>query len=230
MHSNISNVIYRVGLIRVMTLDDPKAIQVQGRLIQSLYPSLEILSRCIPDQYEGIFDDQTLAAATPKIIQLGRKLMQEGLDALIVSCAADPAVAELRQEAALPVIGAGSAVAYATLSMGRRIGVLGIGAGVPAAIEAILGKQCTGYRRVPEVQNASEISTRTLSGALEQVGALVAQGADTILLACAGLAAIGLARQVHERFGVISFDPVHAAGALTHHILSVTKRRIISDG
>ena len=86
------------------------------------------------------------------------------------------------------------------------------------------------YRKVPGIQNASDISPRTLEGALDRAGELVKEGADAILLACAGLAAIGLARQVYERFNVIALDPVHAAGALTHHILSVTRRRIPSDG
>ena len=210
-------------------MDDPEAIQVQGRLIQSLYPSLQILSRCIKDQYEGIYDEKTQEKAEPKIIQLGRDFMEEDLDALIVSCAADPAVEALREEVALPVIGAGSAVAHAALSLGGKIGVLGIGSEAPDKIKEILGERCVGYRKIPEVQMASDILPQTLQGALGQAGALVEQGAHIIVLACAGLAAIGLARKVYERFGIISFDPVHAAGSLTHHILSVTRRRIPSD-
>jgi len=149
---------------------------------------------------------------------------------LIISCAADPAVEILRNEASVPIIGAGSAMAHAALSASSRIGVIGIGATLPANIENILGEKCIGYRQIPEVHKASKISPQATQTVLDQAEALIDQGAGAILLACAGLAAIGAAQKIYNQFGVISVDPVHAAGSLTHHILSVTRRRISSDG
>ena len=52
---------YRVGLIRVLTTDDPQLKQMHGALIEQYFPMLQVESRCIPDQPEGIHDDQTMA-------------------------------------------------------------------------------------------------------------------------------------------------------------------------
>ena len=48
-------------------------------------------------------------AAIPKIIELAKTF--KDIDALILSCADDPAVPELKEQFDIPVIGAGSSVA-----------------------------------------------------------------------------------------------------------------------
>jgi len=218
---------YLIGLIRVMTFEDQKSLDVQGKLIEAMFPDLQVLSRCIPDQHEGIHDEKTQEKAEPKIIDLARKFMQEDLNALIISCAADPALDVLRKELPFPIVGAGSAAAHCSLCVGSRIGVLGIGTKVPEKIQKILGEKCVAYRKIPQIQNASEISPGVLQGALEKCGDLVDLEADVILLACAGLAAVGLAQLIYEQFGVISVDPVHAAGSVVRQILSVTRKGIL---
>ncbi len=90
---------HRVGLIRVVSFTDETIANLHGRLIEERFPVLSVLSRCIPDQPEGIYDDASEAAAVPKIVRLGMQMVEkEDLEALIVSCAADPGVEELRKE------------------------------------------------------------------------------------------------------------------------------------
>ena len=69
---------YRVGLIRVLTTDDPQLKQMHGALIEQYFPMLQVESRCIPDQPEGIHDDQTMATGVPKVVAMAKEMWQEG--------------------------------------------------------------------------------------------------------------------------------------------------------
>ena len=64
---------YRVGLIRVLTTDDTQLMQMHGALIEQYFPMLQVESRCIPDQPEGIHDDQTMALGL-SLIHIYRQL------------------------------------------------------------------------------------------------------------------------------------------------------------
>ena len=65
---------YKVGLIRVLTTDDPNLLGMHGELIESYFPMLEIESRCIPDQPEGIHDDATMSLGVPKVVELAQQM------------------------------------------------------------------------------------------------------------------------------------------------------------
>ena len=65
-------------------------------------------SRCIPDQYEGIHDDATMAAGVPKVAAMARQMYEEGFEAIIVSCARDPGVRETRAAVPIPWWGPGA--------------------------------------------------------------------------------------------------------------------------
>ncbi|MFT8879366.1 MAG: aspartate/glutamate racemase family protein [Oenococcus sp.] len=127
-----------IGLIRVLTLKDPQALNYHGQLINTKY-DLPIISECISDQENGIHDASTEEKAIPKIITLGRRLADSGCRILIVSCAADPAVLQLRALTGLPVIGAGSAASLLALASGKNTGVIGITEEVPAVVKNTLG-------------------------------------------------------------------------------------------
>ncbi|RLG11859.1 MAG: hydantoin racemase, partial [Thaumarchaeota archaeon] len=88
---------FRVGVIRVITLEDRGLIERHGRIMEKAYPDIETLSICIEDQPKGIFDESSEKIAAPKIVEAGRRLLEEGVDAIFVSCAADPAVEDLRR-------------------------------------------------------------------------------------------------------------------------------------
>lgn len=87
---------------------------------------LQVVSRCIPGQPEGIHDDATFASGAPKVVKLAVELWQEGCQAIIVSCAGDPGVAEARQAVPVPVIGGGASTAALSMFYGSHPAVLGI--------------------------------------------------------------------------------------------------------
>ena len=97
---------WRIGLIRVVTMSDRSLMELHGRLIMDSFPELQVESRCIPNQPKGIYSPETKELAVPKILELAEEF--QNVDALVVSCADDPGVPELRQLLSIPVIGAGS--------------------------------------------------------------------------------------------------------------------------
>jgi Asp/Glu/hydantoin racemase len=211
----------RLGLIRVVTYTDPSIAGQHGRLIERLYPEFEVLSRCIPDQPKGIYDDASEAAAVPKIIALGERMCRDdGIAGLIISCAADPAVAELREKVSVPVIGAGSSGACLALTYGRRVGTLGITEGTPAVMKALLGEALVAERRPDGVTNTLELNTAAgRDAAFAALEYLTSRGATVIALACTGFATLGVADEMESRIGRPVIDPVVAAGHVARFYL-----------
>ena len=95
----MKNCKFQVGLIRVLTSEDPEFVNMHGRQIMEAYPTVEVESRCIPDQYEGIHSKELGEIAVPKIVKLAKEAFADK-DMILVSCADDPGVKEIR--AALP--------------------------------------------------------------------------------------------------------------------------------
>lgn len=215
-----SNCAFRVGVIRVIT-QDQEATDSHGRLIEQWFPQFEVISRCIPDQPEGVHSSKTNALAVPKIVSLARDLERSGVDGLIVSCADDPGVFEVRSHVGIPVAGAGESTAAAALRFGERIGVLGITERVPASYRRILGERLVADI-VPEGVTCT-LDLRTDAGAAATVRAaheLVAKGIDAIALACTGLADSGTAPVLERACRVPVLDPVLcAANALLLDLL-----------
>jgi Asp/Glu/hydantoin racemase len=202
------------GLIRVVSFEDDDIAQLHGRLIEKTYPGLEVTSRCIEDQPRGIYDDETEALAVPKIVRLGAQFAEEGRVAgLIISCAADPAVKELRETVKIPVIGAGSAAAALALTFGDRVGTLGITEDTPAAMQAVLGSRLVAEAKPQGVVNTLDLmNDEGRNSALAAVSGLREQGAEVIALACTGYATIGIAEELEKRAGIPVVDAVLAAG------------------
>ena len=116
---------FRVGLIRVLTSDDPHFVDMHGQIIMDHFPGIQVESRCIPDQWEGIHSHELELIAVPKIVELAKTFQDK--DMIIVSCADDPGVAEIRE--ALPhmsVTGGGETTVALAGKYGEKIGLLGI--------------------------------------------------------------------------------------------------------
>jgi Asp/Glu/hydantoin racemase len=208
----------KIGLIRVVSFDDSDLAGLHGRLLEEHFPEFKVVSRCIPDQPKGIYDDETEARAIPKIVDLGVNMEKEdGIAALIISCAADPGVAELRERLRIPVIGAGSSAAALALAFSGRVATLGITEGTPERMRRVLGSALVGETRPEGVH-----TTLDLMGEAGRRNALTAcrdlvrrTGAGVVALACTGFATIGLAAELERESGVPVLDPVIAAGVMT---------------
>ena len=206
---------YRIGLIRVVSFTDESIANLHGRLIEERFSAFSVVSRCIPDQPEGIYDDASEAAAIPKIVALGTELVEkEGIEALIVSCAADPGVEDLRKRVRVPVIGAGSAAASLALSYSDRVGTLGITEGTPLVMKRILGPHLVGETKPAGVKTTLDLMKREgKARVMEACRTLVADsGCGVLALACTGMSTIGVAKELEQAMGIPVIDPVLAAG------------------
>ena len=150
---------YKVGLIRVLTTEDEELLQLHGKLIESYFPMFQVVSRCIPDQPEGIHDDETFAVGVPKVVNLAVELWKEGCQAIIISCAGDPGVPEARQAVPIPVIGAGSSTAALSLFFGSHPAVLGITEDVPSGYQRIFGDRIVDNAKGDGVENVLDLMT-----------------------------------------------------------------------
>ncbi|MEV7086408.1 aspartate/glutamate racemase family protein [Streptomyces sp. NPDC093085] len=209
-----------IGVVRVLTSDDPEAVGAHGRILERRfgYPTL---SRCIPDQPHGIHDAATERLAEPKIVALARELADEGARTVIISCAADPALARTRTALPVPVIGAGSAAAAVALGLGTRVGVLGITDEAPPGIRAVLGPHFLGNLRPRDVRRTTDLlAPHGPEAVLAAATELVAAGADTLLLACTGLTTIGIRPLLEARLAVPVVDAVLAAGLMASYARS----------
>lgn len=209
---------HKIAVIRVATIDDEERLNYHGRLIETYFSDIETESYCIPDQYDGVHDDTSHAVATEKIIQLAKKV-QDSCDGIVVSCAGDPAVSELKDALSIPVAGAGHSLAGFGLDFGDRIGVLGIREEAPDSIRRILGARFVKSIRPEGVYNTNDLLTE--SGRASVVAAandLVEMGVDVILLACTGLSTIGIAKLLNGSISVPVIDPVYAEAAMINNL------------
>jgi len=212
---NVLSQRFKVGLVRVVTLADKASINLHGELIERYYPQLSVESRCIPDQFTGIHDEDTELEAVPKVIKLVKEWKE--IDAVIISCAGDPAVDELRAELSIPVIGAGEATAMLAKRYGKKFGTLGITDEVPRAYIREFGDHIVGDCRPEGIYSTLDLMTSTgRASVIKKAQELRDLGAEVIALACTGMSTIGIARELEKSCNLPVIDPVMAEGLMAY--------------
>jgi len=204
----------KIGLIRVISFEDKKLIEFHGKLIEKHFPDLQIISKCIKDQPKGIYNEETKKIAIPKIIELGSRFAtEEKAEVIIISCADDPGVKELRKLVQVPVIGAGSSVSAVALSYGSRVGTLGITEKTPPIMQEILGEHLVAEAKPRGVKTTLDLMTdKGRENAFKSVKYLKEKGAEAIALACTGYSTIGIANDLEKAIGIPVLDAAIAAG------------------
>lgn len=204
---------FQIGLIRVLTTEDEELLNRHGKTIMEKYPMLEVESRCIPDQYEGIHSHELERLAVPKIVALAKEFRDK--DMILVSCADDPGVAEVRE--ALPgmlVTGGGETTVALATRYGEKIGLLGIVEYAPKAYVRMIPDKLVGNIKPDGVNSTLDLMTpEGRKNCLKAAMDLKNMGVEVIALGCTGLATIGIAREIEEVTGIPVIDPVLAQGA-----------------
>lgn len=206
---------FKVGLIRVLTTEDPDVLLAHGKTIMEHFPGIDVETKCIPDQYEGIHSDKLCKIAVPKIVETAKTFLD--VDMLIVSCASDPGLEEIKEAIpTIPVTGGGETTAALSLRYGDKIGVLGITDYAPKAYARMLkGKMILGK---PEgVCSTLDLLTEEgRESTIKKGQELKAQGAQVIALACTGMGTIGIAKKLEKATGLPVIDPVIAEGLFAY--------------
>lgn len=210
----------RIGVIRVVTTDDWDFLRTHARLISDYIrdPNLRLTTDRINGFPNGIPNEEEEARAIPYVIETAnRMLKKEDLDALFVSCAADPGVSELQDELQIPVVGAGRTSACVARSLGFPIGILGIDENVPGVVADALGRTTWSYRKPEDVETTLDIN-KSLDKYIDLAHRLVDEDdAKVILLACTGLSTARLAPRIQNEMHIPVVDPVLSSGLVTYY-------------
>lgn len=206
---------FKIGLIRVLTTENEEVLLAHERQLKSYFPQLQIETKCIPDQYEGIHTPELGEIAVPKIVETARSF--EDVDMIIVSCADDPGVEEIREALpGIPVTGGGETTVALALKYGKKIGVLGITDYAPKAYVRMIPDQMI-LGKPDGVDSTLDLMTpEGRQSAVEMAYKLKEQGAQVLALACTGMATIGIAKELEEATGLPVIDPVMAEGLFAY--------------
>jgi len=209
----------KVGLIRVLTIHDESLLKSHENILKERFLNLEIETKYIKNQPMGVYNDDTLTIAVPKIVELAHGFEDRGFDVAYISCAGDPGLDECRNELRIPVIGAGSSCASLALSFGSKIGVLGITEKAPEAMHKILKDHLVCYVKPDDVSTVLDLYT---DGGIQKVTdsatELKEKGCDVIALACTGMSTINVCKKIIEETNIIAIDPVMASGIVISYI------------
>jgi len=208
-----------IGLIRVISFEDKKLAELHGKLIEKYFPDLQLISKCIKNQPKGIYNEETKKIAVPKIVELGSQIEEEEkVKAIIVSCADDPGVKELRKLLKIPVIGAGSSVAALSLSYGAKVGTFGITEKAPPIMREILSEHLVAEIKPEGIKTTLDLMTdEGKRNAFQSIKYLKEKGAEVIALACTGYSTIGIAKDLEKKAGIPVLDAAVAAGLFAWH-------------
>ena len=208
-----------LGIIRVLTTEDENVLLEHGKKMYE-YAGVQSITHCIPNQPNGIYDEKSEQEANPKIIQLAR-WMEEKLkvDAITISCAADPAIEECRRAVNIPVLGAGTCGAHSACMVGSKVGVIGITEEPPGQILKELGGHYHSYAFSGNLRKTTDLLEDGAKGELMNVAqGLIDSGADVILFACTGFSTIRLKDHFRQHLTVPVVDLVEAQ-AIAYQLL-----------
>ena len=207
---------YKAGLIRVITIPDAEVAGIHGRLIMEKFPTMTVETKCISGYPEGLYSIELKNAAIPQIVEVAQSF--KDIDVLIVSCAEDPAVPEIKNAVDIPVIGAGSSVAAIARRFGSKVGVLGITDHVPQPYLEILGKDLIDLGRPEGVVTTLDLMKESGVKAVEKLAMMLKDaGAGAIALACTGMSTAGVAKSLAKKTGLPVIDPVTAEGLMAYY-------------
>lgn len=165
----------------------------------------------------GIESDADIDTVTPLVV---RRISEHlaSYDAFVIACYSDPGLAESRSLCSKPVLGIQESAVSMCVTLELRFGVLALGReSIQRHIAYVrsLGMQAFHAGERPLDLSVDEAANDP--GTLERIVAtgrelIDEDGAETLILGCAGLAAHR--RQAQERLGVPVIDPVQAAVTL----------------
>jgi len=204
-----------ISLIRVLTQTSQEKIDRHGRIIERAFPGLHVKSSCIQEQPKGIFDEASEEEALPKVMNLA-KAMEADADALIISCAADPAVEQLKEMLCVPVVGAGESAAAVARVLGKDVGVITLSSEVPSSILKGLGNHFLSSQPVSALRSAADLGSHAIRHIFDAATQLKNKGSDVIVLGCTGFAALEVAPSLNRTLNMPVVDPLIAAGAIVY--------------
>lgn len=206
---------FRLALLNPNT-DERHTLAMRGVAQEALPAGCEVIAVNPPRGPESIESAADSVVAAAEVAALMRSLPAH--DAYLIACFGDPGLDAARELTDAPVVGIGEAAYTAATLVSKRFGVITtLPRGIPALEEAIaargLTSRCAGIvpLNIPVAEQGSDHPDTT--PAIVAAGRRLAadHGADSLILACGGMADV--ARAVTAEVGVPVCDGV-AFGAL----------------
>ncbi len=142
----------------------------------------------------SIENEADAAACTPGVIRVATTLAREGADAIIINCMCDPAVAILREQLDIPVLGPAEASMHYAAAFGWRFGLIDVLDDAREEVEAQvrglgLERSFASYQAIGiPVLELHDDPERTLTAIVAAAYLAIADGATCLLLGCTGMA------------------------------------------
>lgn len=208
-----------LGIIRVLTTDDDAILNEHGRRMNQ-YLGIHTVTKCIHDQPKGIYDDETEKTAIPKIVDLAEQMVKSyDLEAITISCAADPALVETRKAVSVPVFGAGISGAHAAALVGSKVGIIGITEEPPNQMVKQLGDFYHSHIYSPHIRKTTDLFSNDAKEELMRLcHEVIGNGADVLLFGCTGFSTIQLKHYLIKHVDVPIIDLVEAQ-AVAYHLM-----------
>jgi len=203
---------------RILVINPNSNVSVTRGLEKSLVTlckelGVEVECHTIAAAPFGIESDEDIEQVAPLVVEhIGR---HPGFDAYVVACYSDPGLAEARRTIRAPVLGIHESATAQCAAQGLRFGVLALGReSIQRHIAYVrqLGFQAyhAGERPMDISVDAAANDPATLDKIIQNGRLLIEEdGAETIILGCAGLAA--WRNDAQRSLGVPVIDPVMAA-------------------
>lgn len=180
-------------------------------------PGIAIECRTVQAGPPGIVTQADADSAIGPLHAEAERLLPEAA-AFVIACYSDPGLHGLRERFARPVFGIGECALLTACTRGQRIGVIAIArAAIPRHLRAYaamgLAGRVAGERAIDLPVQASADPAQAAQR-LREVGRLLQQqdGADVLVLGCAGMAAQRAA--LEQDLGLPVVDPCQAAVAM----------------
>ena len=203
---------------RILVINPNSNVSVTRGLEKSLVPlckdlGVEVECHTIAEGPFGIESDEDIEQVVPLVVEhIGQ---HPGFEAYVIACYSDPGLAEARRVIAAPVLGIHESATALCAAQGRRFGVLALGReSIQRHIAYVrqLGFQAyhAGERPMDISVDEAANEPATLDKIIDSGRLLIEEdGAETIILGCAGLAA--WRKDAERSLGIPVIDPVMAA-------------------
>lgn len=180
---------------------------------QGVADGVEIECRTLAAGPFGIESDDDIRAVVPLVV--AEIVNSDGYDAFVIACYSDPGLDESRAISTKPIFGIHESAVREAAKDGRRFGVLALGS--ESIQRHVVYVKQLGYQALHAGERPLNISVDQAAndpGVLQKIVTIGRElvdedGADIIILGCAGLADHRSAAQ--QAIGVPVIDPVSAA-------------------
>jgi len=179
-----------------------------------------------PVSIESVYDE-TLAG--PPTLELVRRANEEGYDVIVLACFSDPALDAAKEVSTIPVIGIEEATLHVAAMLGHKFSITtAFSNRVPTrelharlrGVESAYASTLVMNMSVLDMDaNPEEAKARIQALARK---AIEEDGAEVIILGCAGLA--GYAEDVERELGAVVLDPTSVAFKIAEAIADLGLR------